>query len=87
VVGDGGNILAQKYWGYTLESDRVAGEYQIVPMLTGLFWEIEHSALYKPTPRLRGVAQSLEMRECSENVHMALDTFAAEFERLIRNQS
>jgi hypothetical protein len=65
------------------ESNKIAGEYQIVSMLTGLFWEVEHSALYKPAPQLRGVARSLEMRESSEKVHIALNNFAMEFERLI----
>jgi hypothetical protein len=44
---------AFKYHGRSSASKTVFGEYQIVSMLTGLFWEIEHSAIYKPVPRLK----------------------------------
>ncbi len=60
------------------------GEFQIVPMLTGLFWEVEHDAIYKPSPRLKGVSKSLEMKECSKDVLKALKSFEEKFERLIR---
>jgi ribosome-associated translation inhibitor RaiA len=53
-------------------------------MLTGLFWEIEHSALYKPAPRLKGLARSLEMGERSEQVYIALNDFAVGFEHMVR---
>ncbi len=55
-VLDEGEQLALKYCGYCPASRSVTGEYQIVPMLTGLFWDVEHSAIYKPSPELRGVA-------------------------------
>lgn len=53
--------LAFKYHGYCSRSSRIRAELQIVPMLIGLFWEVEHSAMYKPTPRLKSVVESLEM--------------------------
>jgi ppGpp synthetase/RelA/SpoT-type nucleotidyltranferase len=78
--------LAFKYYGYCEEASRkIRGEYQIVSMLTGLFWEVEHSAIYKPTPRLRGVARSPEMRQRTIEVQTALRAFEEEFEKQIRD--
>jgi ppGpp synthetase/RelA/SpoT-type nucleotidyltranferase len=84
---DTDETLAFKYCGYCEASNRVRGEIQIVPMLIGLFWEVEHSAIYKPTPRLKGVARSLEMQQCGQDVVKALITFEKEFETLIRRDA
>ena len=78
--------LAFKYYGYCEAASRkIRGELQIVSMLTGLFWEVEHAAIYKPTPRLRGVARSLEMQQRNREVHTALRAFEEEFEKQIRD--
>ncbi len=83
VRAENGDLLAYTYYGYCADaSNRVRGEYQVVPMLTGLFWEVEHSAIYKPHPRLKGIAGSLEMRERTDGVYRALQRFEDEFERL-----
>ena len=87
VLGQTGEKLALKYSGRCPASKIVRGEYQIVPMLTGLFWEVEHSAIYKPSPQLRGVARSLEMREPIANVLEALRRFEEEFEALVQQAS
>lgn len=76
--------LAFKYHGYCQASAQVRGEFQIVSMLTGLFWEVEHSAIYKPAPRLRGAARSMEMQQRTREVHDALRAFEEEFENLLR---
>jgi ppGpp synthetase/RelA/SpoT-type nucleotidyltranferase len=78
-----GQVLALKYHGYCNASERIRGEYQIVSMLTGLFWEVEHSAIYKPAPRLRSVARSFAMQQRSKEVLNALKAFEDEFEALI----
>jgi hypothetical protein len=78
-----GELLALKYHGYSDASERIRGEYQIVSMLTGLFWEVEHSAIYKPAPRLKGIARSLAMQQLSKEVVDALRAFEDEFEALI----
>jgi ppGpp synthetase/RelA/SpoT-type nucleotidyltranferase len=79
--------LGYKYSGLLKEvSDRVRGEFQIVSMLVGLFWDVEHSTLYKPTPELRGVARSLAMRQRNQEVLRSLEAFEEEFERL-RNET
>ena len=80
---DSQQLLAHKYYGRCESSSRVMGEYQIVPMLIGLFWEVEHTAIYKPVPRLKGIARSLEMQEKKEVVYSALKAFAEEFENLL----
>ena len=84
VRDDQGETLAAKYWGLCPgASDTIAGEYQVVSVLTGLFWSIEHSAIYKPAPQLKGVARSLAMQERSRDVLKALSAFEQEFERLV----
>ncbi len=83
-VRDDGKILALKYSGYFNDASRqIRGEYQIVSVLTGLFWNIEHSAIYKPSPQLKGVARSLAMQERTKDVLEALRAFEEEFERLV----
>ncbi len=76
--------LALKYFGYCEASERVRAEFQIVPMLTALFWEVEHSVMYKPSPHLKGAARSLEMQQRTQDVLKALKAFEDEFADLIR---
>jgi ppGpp synthetase/RelA/SpoT-type nucleotidyltranferase len=72
VKDDRGAVLAPKYHGYCDEvSSKVRGEYQIVPMLIGLFWDVEHSAMYKS----RGAANSEEMRKYRADVYSAMVRF------------
>ncbi len=75
--------MALKYHGLCHSSRRVQGEFQIVPLLTGLFWEVEHSAIYKPAPSLKGVDRSLAMQQRTQEVLRALCAFEREFERQI----
>jgi ppGpp synthetase/RelA/SpoT-type nucleotidyltranferase len=80
VKNDKGEVLAPKYHGYCAQaSSRIQGEYQIVPMLLGLFWEVEHSAMYK----FRAVANSKEMRERRASVEKALAEFEEGVERFL----
>ena len=62
-------------------SDRVEAEYQIVSMLKGLFWEVEHAAIYKPDPQLRGLDKNRGMRERTRDVTKALKEFEEYFEK------
>jgi len=81
VRDDSGAVLASKYYGYCIgASNKVRGEYQVVPMLLGLFWEVEHSAMYK----FRAIANSKEMRDLRANVETSLSSFEAGIERFIR---
>ena len=79
-----GEVLAQKYFGYCTGSGKIKGEYQIVSMLTGLFWEVEPSAIYKPAPRLRGLVKLAGMQAREAAVIKALNDFNQEFEDAVR---
>lgn len=80
-VKDGSTVLAPKYYGFCNEvSNKVRGEYQIVPMLIGLFWDVEHSAMYKS----RGAANSDEMKTFRANVYNALFSFEEGIENFER---
>ena len=86
VPDDAGGVLAPKYNGFCAEiSHRVRAEYQIVPMLIGLFWEVEHSALYKPAPAFKGKADSEPLRKLNSDVVRVLTRFESEFEGFIRD--
>ncbi len=79
--GDPLEKVGYKYSGFLDKvSNRVRGEFQIVSMLVGLFWDVEHSTIYKPTPELRGVEQSLPMRDRTQEVLSSLAAFEEEFE-------
>jgi ppGpp synthetase/RelA/SpoT-type nucleotidyltranferase len=68
-VEEHGELTAFTYYGYCEGASKmIKGEYQIMSMLTGLFWEVEHSAMYKPYPNLKGVARSLAMQERYKDV-------------------
>jgi len=88
ILGDGGERLALKYWCYCPQaSSEIPGEYQIVPMLTRLFWTVEHSAIYKPSPRLKDAVRAPGIRLLRQKVLEALGAFEEEFERLVREES
>jgi len=77
------NILGHKYYGFCAEcSDKIQGEYQVLSMLTGLFWEVEHEAFYKPTPRLKGIERHPDMKQRNDEVYVALRTWEDQFEHL-----
>lgn len=77
---DRSEIVAPKYHGYCRDiSSKVQGEYQVVPMLIGLFWDVEHSAMYK----FRAVANSKEMRGRRARVEEALADFEQGVERFL----
>jgi hypothetical protein len=84
VRDEDGDLLAHKYYGHGKASDKVWGELQVVPMLTALFWEVEHAAIYKPSPSLKGIARAPQMRRRTTEVLDALRTFEDEFENLVR---
>jgi hypothetical protein len=73
---------AWKYHGFCSTSSRVRAELQLVPMLTGLFWQIEHDAFYKPRdPVLMGAAKKPVIRERTERVYEAFDELEDVLER------
>ena len=74
--------MAFKYHGYTDASAKFRGELQIVPMLIGLFWDVEHSATYKPSRDIKKVQG--RMRAPKNAVLQALKAFDDEFEQVMR---
>jgi ppGpp synthetase/RelA/SpoT-type nucleotidyltranferase len=75
-------ILAWKYHGYCSASPCVRAELQVMPMLTRLFWQIEHGAIYKPQDRaLIGAADKLLFLERAERVYDAFDEIEDVIER------
>jgi ppGpp synthetase/RelA/SpoT-type nucleotidyltranferase len=75
-------LLALKYHGYCDIHSSIRAEIQVMSMLVGLFWEVEHSALYKPGAALRGVDVSYRMQQQNANVIRSLRTFEADFEKI-----
>jgi ppGpp synthetase/RelA/SpoT-type nucleotidyltranferase len=83
-----GAELAGSYHGLFQEiSDKVQAEYQVVPMLIGLFWEVEHSAMYKPIGWAKGIENDPDMRNLRADVESSLAEFEEEFEKFVRKNS
>ena len=75
-----------KYFGLLMEvSQRIYAEYQIVPMLIGLFWEVEHAAMYKPTGSAKGIDRDVQMKRQRIAVETSLAQFDEEFESFVKN--
>ncbi len=82
---EGDENQALKYFGFCLQEDHIYGEIQIIPMLTGLFWQVEHEAIYKPKPEFKSISNSLEMKERTQGVLNALKAFEETFEILCKS--
>jgi hypothetical protein len=77
--------IALKFHGSWNRNDVFSSEIQVVSLLIGLFWEVEHSAIYKPAPNLRGVAKSIAMKARISAVLVSLREFENEFTRQIES--
>jgi len=83
-----GFAQAPKYFGFCDEvSHVVQGEYQIIPMLIGHFWEVEHSAMYKPDWWAKGADKDHDLRTLRAKVECSLSRFEQEFERFAKKNS
>jgi ppGpp synthetase/RelA/SpoT-type nucleotidyltranferase len=80
------NSLALKYHGFC-QCSGVCAEIQLLSLLTGLFWEIEHAALYKPSERLRELQISERMQTHYAEVIRTLSSFEQEFEAIATRKS
>ncbi len=76
------DLLALKYHGFCSPHCHVRAEIQLLSMLIGLFWEVEHGAVYKPGERLRQVEISTKMQKHYAEVIRALSSFEQEFEAI-----
>ncbi|HEV7241610.1 MAG TPA: hypothetical protein VGQ36_20425 [Thermoanaerobaculia bacterium] len=84
---DGASVpLARKYFGTWTPHTRITAEIQIVGLLIGSFWEVEHSAIYKPDPNLRGVVESEKVMQPRNDVLAALQAFELAFEEAVSNR-
>ena len=84
VAHESTQILAYKYHGLCSAHSPVRSEIQVLSMLIGLFWEVEHGTLYKPAPRLIHIGVAHEMRACNTEVIRALCAFEEQFETMTR---
>ena len=74
-------LLAWKYHGFCSASLRIRAEIQIMSMLTGLFWHVEHDTFYKPhDPDLRGAAKKLTMKSHINHIYAAFEELEAALE-------
>jgi len=69
------SLLALKYHGFCSPHCHVRAEIQLISMLIGLFWEVEHGALYKPGERLREAEISTKMQNHYAEVIRTLSSF------------
>lgn len=81
-----GQPIALKYHGYWNTADRIRAEIQIVPLLIGLFWEVEHDAIYKPDETLRAAMRADAMKTSTAGVLDALRKFEEQFEYQVDNR-
>jgi len=83
IKDENGQQLAFKYTGqYAESSEGLQCEYQIVSTLIGLFWDVEHAAIYKQAPKFKRLERI--MRKQTSAVNRALKAFEDEFERRIQ---
>jgi len=84
-TGDPPKRRAWKYYGFCPINSRVKAEIQVVPMLTGLFWQVEHDYFYKPRDAvLRGAIKKPIIRDRTEAVYNALEALEDILERELR---
>lgn len=85
ITGTPPKFRVWKYHGHCSTSSRLRAELQVVPMLSGLFWQIEHDAFYKPRdPILSGAVKKPIVRERTEAVYDAFEALEGVLEQEIQ---
>ena len=79
-----GPALGLKFVGACFRGSKIQCELQVVRLLTGLFWEVEHNTLYKPAPELKGIERDKVVRRRMIDVLRALQLFEDEFVRVVK---
>lgn len=79
----GGSTIPKYFGSFEGVNSRILAEYQIVPMLMGLFWEVEHSAMYKPVGWAKGIDSDAGMKARRVEVESALFHFDRDFEEFL----
>lgn len=80
--GNPKDIIALKYHGFINEDDKFQSEIQIVSMLIGLFWEVEHFTLYKQDPSFKGVIND-DLINKNDKIMDELAEYATLFEKTL----
>ena len=51
--------------------------------MIGLFWQVEHAALYKPSLELKGIEEYYPVLKERENIYNAFSKFEKRFEEIV----
>jgi len=79
-----GGMQIYKYYN-EIGDLKIPCEIQIVSMLTGKFWDVEHAALYKPNPAYKGAIEgSFTMDRLYKDVMNKLAEFEKAFEETLQ---
>ena len=85
-LGTENKPLAWKYHGHCSTSQKIRAEIQVMSMLNGLFWHVEHDAFYKPRdPGLRGADRNAVIRGYINDVYNAFDELESALEQRLRD--
>ena len=80
----GNSHWAPKYQGTFNEiSTDIKCEYQILPMLIGSFYEVEHSAMYKPVGWAKGADRDEFLKDLRQQIEESLERFEKRFEDFV----
>jgi hypothetical protein len=79
-----GFLSAPKYYGAFDAIDvSLNAEYQIVPMLMGNLWDVEHSAMYKPFGWAKGADRDHDLKTLRTKIEVALTRFERRFDDFV----
>jgi hypothetical protein len=79
-----GFLSAPKYYGaFEAIDGTLNAEYQIVPMLIGNFWDVEHSAMYKPLGWAKGADRDQDLKTLRTKIEVALTRFERGFDGFV----
>lgn len=77
-VKDSKTVIAEKYFG-KIKNFEIYCEYQVVSMLIGGFWDVEHSAYYKSGLKISN--RNLALKDAYNKVMKSLREFEDTFEK------
>lgn len=78
IQADSALPLALKYHGRCVSNSEIFAEYQVMPLMTKLYWGVKHAAIYKGDARI-----AARMKDHEAAVLKAMREFEEEFERLL----
>lgn len=69
------------------EYNDIKCEIQIVPMLIGKFWDVEHFMLYKPKPADKNASEHAQMAHIKEDIYGKFKEFEECFEKVLAKRN